>query len=89
MEESDLYKQRRATIYKSFEDQSIAILVSADEQFRTNDIPYPYRQDSNFYYLTGFNEPNAIFLIHKIDKHNIIEHFFIKKWEEVSSKFCK
>ena len=79
MEESDIYKQRRATIYKSFEDQSIAILVSADEQFRTNDIPYPYRQDSNFYYLTGFNEPNAIFLIHKIDKHNIIEHFFIKK----------
>ena len=66
MEESDIYKQRRATIYKSFEDQSIAILVSADEQFRTNDIPYPYRQDSNFYYLTGFNEPNAIFLIHII-----------------------
>ena len=79
MEKGNIYKKRRSAIYKSFEDHSIVIMVSADEQLRTNDVPYPYRQNSNFYYLTGFNNPNAIFLIHKIDKNNVIEHFFIKR----------
>ena len=79
MQKSDIYKKRRLAIYKSFEDHSIAIIVSADEQIRTNDVPYPYRQNSNFYYLTGFNNPNAMFLIHKTSKNDIVEHFFIKK----------
>ena len=25
-----------------------------------NDVEHPFRQDSNFYYLTGFNEPHAV-----------------------------
>ncbi len=79
MEKSNIYKKRRLAIYNSFEDDSIAIIVAGDEQLRTNDVPYPYRQNSNFYYLTGFNNPNAIFLMHKIDKNKIVEHFFIKK----------
>ena len=70
MQKSDIYKKRRLAIYKSFEDHSIAIIVSADEQIRTNDVPYPYRQNSNFYYLTGFNNPNAMFLIHKTSKND-------------------
>ncbi len=79
MEKSNIYKKRRLAIFKSFEDHSISIIVSADEQIRTNDVTYPYRQNSNFYYLTGFNNPNAVLLIHKINKNNIVEHFFIKK----------
>ena len=79
MVKSNIYKKRRSLIFKSFEDQATAILVSANEQFRSNDVPYPYRQNNNFYYVTGFDEPNAILVVHKTDKNKLIEHFFIKK----------
>ena len=39
---------------------SIAILSAAPECIRNGDVHYAYRQDSNFYYLTGFPEPEAI-----------------------------
>ncbi len=45
------------------EPDSIAIIVSAPERTRSNDTDYHYRQDSDFHYLTGFGEPEAIAVI--------------------------
>ena len=42
------------------EPNSIAIIPSAREQVRSRDTEYPFRQDSDFYYLCGFTEPNAV-----------------------------
>ncbi|MDT4967907.1 MAG: Xaa-Pro aminopeptidase [Acidobacteriota bacterium] len=42
---------------------SVAIVSSAQEATRSNDTLYRYRQDSDFYYLTGFDEPEAIAVI--------------------------
>jgi Xaa-Pro aminopeptidase len=42
---------------------SVAILSSARETTRSNDTHYRFRQDSDFYYLTGFDEPEAIAVI--------------------------
>ena len=39
---------------------SIAILPAAPVRQRNNDVEYNYRQDSDFYYLTGFSEPEAV-----------------------------
>jgi len=39
---------------------SIAVLSSAPVQQRNSDVDYAYRQDSDFFYLTGFNEPESI-----------------------------
>jgi len=39
---------------------SIAILPAAPVRHRNNDVEYAYRQDSDFYYLTGFAEPEAV-----------------------------
>jgi Xaa-Pro aminopeptidase len=39
---------------------SIALLTSAPSRVRNNDAEYLYRQDSDFYYLTGFTEDNAV-----------------------------
>jgi len=41
----------------------IAILPSAKPQIRNRDVYYPYRQESNFYYLTGFSEPDALVVL--------------------------
>ena len=39
---------------------NIAIIASAPVSRRNNDVDFPYRQDSDFYYLTGFDEPDAL-----------------------------
>jgi Xaa-Pro aminopeptidase len=39
---------------------SIAILPAAPVRPRNRDVEYPYRQDSDFYYVTGFEEPEAV-----------------------------
>jgi len=39
---------------------SIAILPAAPVRTRNRDVEYPYRQDSDFYYVTGFEEPEAV-----------------------------
>src|SRR5215210_4466966 len=42
---------------------SVAIVASAPEATRSNDTNYRYRQNSDFYYLTGFDEPESIAVI--------------------------
>src|ERR1043165_6170084 len=42
---------------------SVAIISSAPEAVRSNDTNYRYRQNSDFYYLTGFDEPESIAVI--------------------------
>ncbi len=52
-----------AEFMRRMEPNSVAILPSAREATRSNDTEYRYRQDSDFYYLTGFHEPEAIAVI--------------------------
>jgi Xaa-Pro aminopeptidase len=42
---------------------TVAIIPAAREATRSNDTEYRFRQDSDFYYLTGFNEPDAVAVI--------------------------
>jgi Xaa-Pro aminopeptidase len=48
---------------RRMEADSVAIIPSAPEAARSNDTHYRYRQDSDFYYLTGFDEPEAIAVV--------------------------
>ncbi len=41
-------------------EDSVLILAAAPERMRNADAPWPYRQDSDFHYLTGFGEPEAV-----------------------------
>ena len=45
------------------EPNSIAIIPSALEQMRSRDTEHPFRQDSDFYYLSGFTEPEAVIVL--------------------------
>lgn len=61
-----VYKARREKLIQQMGNDAVAVFYSAPERNRNNDVDYEYRQDDNFYYLTGFTEPNAIlFLIPK------------------------
>ena len=59
--------QRRQKIADSMCDNSLFILISAEIVPRNADVDFPFRQDSNFWYLTGLNQENSILVIKKLN----------------------
>ena len=53
------YARRRQDLMRQIGD-GIAVIPSAPISTRNGDVHYRYRADSDFYYLTGFNEPEAV-----------------------------
>jgi Xaa-Pro aminopeptidase len=54
------FKKRRKNLMHRIGQGNIALIASASVQTRNRDVDFPFRQDSDFYYLTGFNEADAI-----------------------------
>lgn len=59
------FGERRTRVFTQMQPNSALLLFSEIEKRRNNDCTYPFRQDSYFWYLTGFNEPNAALLLLK------------------------
>ena len=57
------YQRRRHALMSLMSEGSIAVLPAAGQRFRNRDVEYPFRQDSDFYYLTGFSEPDAVLVL--------------------------
>ena len=57
------HKERRESVRNRMPANSIAVLFANAERNRANDVDYMYHQDPNFYYLTGYTEPNSLLLI--------------------------
>ena len=56
----DEFARRRRQLMRIMGKGAIAILPAAPVRVRNNDVEYHYRPDSDFYYLTGFAEPDAV-----------------------------
>ncbi|MEZ5459014.1 MAG: Xaa-Pro aminopeptidase [Steroidobacteraceae bacterium] len=54
------YARRRRQLMRIMGRDSIAVLPAAVPRIRNNDVHYAYRQDSDFHYLTGFDEPDSV-----------------------------
>ena len=54
------FAKRRRRLMGMMAQGSVAILPNAPVRPRNRDVDYPYRPDSNFYYLTGFDEPESV-----------------------------
>ncbi len=54
------FSRRRRHLMELIGGGSIAVLPAAPERTRSRDTHYAYRPDSDFYYLTGFEEPDAV-----------------------------
>lgn len=54
------FTRRREQLMKLMGKDSIAIVPAAPIRHRNSDVEYAYRQDSDFFYLTGFGEPEAV-----------------------------
>ncbi|XP_045205280.1 xaa-Pro aminopeptidase 3-like [Mercenaria mercenaria] len=65
------YEHRRTSLVNRIVQNSknslqnhIVILPSASKAYMTHDIPYPFRQNTEFLYLSGFQEPDSALVIH-------------------------
>ena len=57
------FSQRRMALMQWMGSDSIAIIPAALQYIRNRDADFRYRQDSDFYYLSGFAEPDAVICI--------------------------
>ena len=57
------YSRRRKNLMAMMEPNSIALVPAARECTRSRDTEYTFRQDSDFLYLTGFDEPDGVLVL--------------------------
>ena len=78
------YVKRRKEISKLMESNSCFLINSANLKFRNNDSSYFFRQDSNFYYLSGFVEPDSLIMIENNGKSTLFcrdRNLELEKWD--------
>ena len=63
------FERRRRELMLQMEPNSIAILPSASTLIRNRDSEFKFRQDSDFHYLSGFNEPDSVLVLVPGRKH--------------------
>ena len=54
------FQRRRKKLMDLMGNESIAIIPTASVYIRNRDVEFPFRPDSDFYYLTGYSEPEAV-----------------------------
>ena len=59
----DEYRHRRRGLMERMAAGAVALIPAANIRTRTRDIDYVFRQDSDFWYLTGFSEPGALLVL--------------------------
>ncbi|QSX39487.1 aminopeptidase P N-terminal domain-containing protein [Shewanella cyperi] len=62
-----MYAERRQQLLNRLPTDSLAILAGYPQRVRSKNIKYHFRQDNDFLYLTGFNEPDALALMWRED----------------------
>ena len=60
---ADFHKERREAVREKMPPNTVAVFFANAERNRANDVDYIYHQDPDFYYLTGYKEPNAVLVI--------------------------
>ena len=64
--DTTVFTKRRARLAQALRDAGggVALIATAPERPRNSDSDHPYRHDSSFHYLTGFDEPGAWLVLH-------------------------
>jgi Xaa-Pro aminopeptidase len=61
----DFHKDRREKLREKLPANSVAVFFANAVRNRSNDVDYVYHQDPDFYYFTGYKEPNSVLLVFK------------------------
>ena len=76
--------KRRTLFANTMLDNSMAIFPANAELIRSNDTEFRFRQNSDFYYLTGFNEPDACLLL--IKQNNQIQSILFNRKKDKTAE---
>lgn len=74
--DKSVFESNRRRLFELLPDNSALLLKSADMVIRTGDTPYPFCQDRNFYYLTGYDNRQAAILL-KRTGNTLSTHMFV------------
>ena len=72
------FLRNRARLLERLPEGSAVLVFSGREQYRNRDVDYPFRVNSDFYWLTGFEEPEATLLLIKRDTGETCSHIFVR-----------
>jgi Xaa-Pro aminopeptidase len=61
----EFHKERREKLREKLPANSVAVFFANAVRNRSNDVDYTYHQDPDFFYLTGYKEPNAVLFVFK------------------------
>jgi Xaa-Pro aminopeptidase len=59
------HKERRQKLRESLPENSVAVFFASAVRNRSNDVDYTFHQDPDFFYLTGYKEPDAVLFVFK------------------------
>ncbi|WP_158837415.1 aminopeptidase P family protein [Polaribacter sp. L3A8] len=66
----EFHKDRREVLRSKMPQNSVAVVFANSVRNRANDVDYVFHQDPNFYYLTGYKEPNAVLVLFSENQTN-------------------
>ena len=67
---AQFHKDRREALRKKMPQNSVAVFFGNPVRNRANDVDYVYHQDPDFYYLTGYKEPNCVLVVFSNNQTN-------------------
>ncbi|MBS4173036.1 aminopeptidase P family protein [Bacillus sp. FJAT-49736] len=82
----EFFVHNRENLYQQLEENTLLVLFAGKAPHKSADEAYKFVPNRNFYYITGINEPNNIFLAFKRD-NKVDEYLFIEKSDPVMEKW--
>lgn len=83
---TNYYVQNRKKLVEKIEDNSIVILHSGYDKFKSADSVYDFFVNNNFYYMTGIDQAEVILVLGKLN-NQYLEWLFIEQVDEVKAKW--
>jgi len=77
------YSERRKKLGSMLPKNSAVVIAGASTQYRNADSSHAFRQDSNFWYLSGFNEAESILVLLINEKNNVQSIAFVPEKDEL------
>ena len=77
------YSERRNKLGSMLPKNSAVVIAGASTQYRNADSSHAFRQDSNFWYLSGFNEAESTLVLLVNEKNNVQSIVFVPEKDEL------
>ncbi|MDG6773229.1 Xaa-Pro aminopeptidase [Thiomicrorhabdus sp. ZW0627] len=68
----DMAQEHRHALFAKLPENSAVLVSSGHEQIRNRDVEFPFRAESDFFYLTGFSEPDSVLLLLKTSRNQSV-----------------